>query len=511
MNFEMMKIKYSNKGLQTLLTLVVLIGIALFGNINTTNAQEKVTYKLSEVVRIAQEQSPDALMAKHRYLRSYWEFRTFKATYLPNLRLDATLPNINRSIDAVQAQDGTSIYTPISFTNYSVSLSVDQKIGFTGGTVFLSSGLQRMDNYLSDTSTTGYLSNMINIGIRQPLFAFNRYKWDKHIEPMKYEEARRKYIETNEEVAASSINYFFTLLIAQVELGIANKNKSNYDTLFRIANGRYSLGKIAENELLQLELSLLKAQSAVENSQLSYENALFVFKSYLRLTDGQTIVLVPPTETEHFVIPAQIAIEQAKENTSAGLEFQRRMLEAESGVNQAKMDGRFDAELFAMFGLTQTSDNVPDAYKNPLDEERVSLGITIPILDWGMARGKIKMAESNMDLVQTAVEQDRIDFEQNIFIESLKFNMQEKQLLIAAKSDTVAQKRYNVTQKRYMIGKVNDILELKNAQIDNDNAKMGYYRALRTYWSSYYQIRKLTLYDFQKKALIFIDVDALLQ
>lgn len=511
MNFEMMKIEYRNKTLKTLLNKLFFTGVILFGNIVCVNAQESVTYKLDDVVRIAQEQSPDALMAKHRYRRSYWEFRTFKATYLPNLRLDATMPNINRTINAVQAQDGTSIYTPQSYTNYSVSLSVDQKIGFTGGSVFLSSGLQRMDNYLSDTSTTGYLSNMISIGFRQPLFAFNRYKWDKHIEPMKYEEARRTYIEANEEVASSAINYFFTLLIAQVDLEISLKNKSNYDTLFRIAQGRYSLGKIAENDLLQLELSLLKAQAAVEKTQLNYENALFVFKSYLRLTGDQTIILIPPTETRHFVVPAQTAIEQAKDNTSAGIEFQRRMLEAESGVNQAKMDGRFDAELFAMFGLTQTSDNVPDAYKNPLDEERVSLGITIPILDWGMARGKIKMAESNMDLVQTAVEQDKIDFEQNIFIESLQFNMQERQLLIAAKSDTVAQKRYNITQKRYMIGKVNDVLELKNAQIDNDNARMGYYRALRTYWNSYYQIRKLTLYDFEKMRPIFIDVDALLE
>ena len=40
---------------------------------------------------------------------------------------------------------------------------------------------------------------------------------------------------------------------------------------------------------------------------------------------------------------------------------------------------------------------------------------------------------------------------------------------------------------------------------------MGYYRALRTYWKSYYQIRKLTLYDFERDMPIQIDVDALLE
>jgi len=352
---------------------------------------------------------------------------------------------------------------------------------------------------------------MINIGFSQPLFQYNAYKWDKIIEPLKYDVARRTYIETNETVAITALNRFFTLLLAQVELEIAKKNESNYDTLYRIAKGRYTLGKIAENDLLQLELNLLKAQAAVEVSQLDYENKLFTFKSYLRLKTTDDIKLVPPTNIEHFDVPVQTAIDQAKTNTSSGLEFQRRLLEAESNLDQAKKNGRLDADIYAMFGLTQSSDNVPDSYKNPLDEERVSVGISIPILDWGEAKGRIKMAESSLELVQTAVEQDKIDFEQNIFIEVMQFNMQKKQLYIAAKSDTVAQKRFDVTQKRYMIGKVNDVLELNNAQIDNDNSKKGYYSSLMNYWRSYYNLRQLTLYDFQKDMPITFDVDELLK
>jgi outer membrane protein TolC len=146
-----------------------------------------------------------------------------------------------------------------------------------------------------------------------------------------------------------------------------------------------------------------------------------------------------------------------------------------------------------------------------LDEERLELGIKVPLLDWGKSRGSIKMAESNQDLVITAVEQEVIDFRQNVFINVMEYNMQKNQLFIAAKSDTVAQKRYDVTQKRYMIGKINDILELSLAQVDNDNAKIGYYRSLMTYWKSYYEIRRLTLFDFQRNIPISIDTDDLLE
>jgi outer membrane protein TolC len=327
---------------------------------------------------------------------------------------------------------------------------------------------------------------------------------------MLFEEAQRLYVETNEQVAVTAVDHFFSLLLAQIQVDIAKKNESNYDTLFRIAQGRFNLGKIAENELLQLELNLLQAQAAVENAELNYENQLFNFKSYLRLKDDFPIELIPPESVPKFVIPDDKAIIEARNNTSAGLEFQRRILEAESELNRAKREGRFDAELFASFGLTQTSTDIQAAYQNPLDEERVTLGITLPLLDWGKARGNIKMAESNLDLVETTVEQDKIDFEQNIVINVRQFNMQEKQLRIAAKSDTVAQKRFDVTQKRYMIGKVNDVLELNNAQIDNDNAKMGYYRTLMDFWKSYYELRMLTLYDFQRDMPIFVNFDDLM-
>jgi len=472
--------------------------------------KQVVTFSLQDAIRIAQQQSPDALMAKHRYRSSYWQFRTYRATYLPGLKFDATIPNLNRSIEAITMPDGSSDYIPRSLINYSASLSLNQKVGWTGGEVFLNTGIQQMTNFYTDTTTKQFLADMISIGFRQPIFTYNEYKWDKKIEPLKYEEAQRTFLEDNEQVAITAINRFFNLLTAQIEQEISKKNYANYDTLYKIAKGRFNMGKIAENELLQLELNLLKAEASLEQSELNYNNMLFLFTSYMRLKTEDEIRLVPPVVKSYFNIPLQRAVEEAKANTSSGLEFQRRLLQAQSDVNRAKMNGRFDAQLYASFGLTQTADFIEDVYKNPLDQERVTLGITLPILDWGRARGSIRMAESNHDLVVTAVEQDRIDFEQDIYLQVMQFGMQKKQLYIAAKSDTVAQKRYNVTYKRYMIGKVNDVLELNNAQIDTDNANMGYVRSLKNYWVNYYKIRKMTLYDFENQLPISVNFDGIL-
>ena len=47
------------------------------------SAQEVKRLTFDEVIRLAEEQSPNALIAKHRFRASYWQYRTFIAQYRP--------------------------------------------------------------------------------------------------------------------------------------------------------------------------------------------------------------------------------------------------------------------------------------------------------------------------------------------------------------------------------------------------------------------------------------------
>jgi outer membrane protein TolC len=468
---------------------------------------------LEQALEIAHTQSPDALNAKQEFKASFWAYRTFRGTYLPQLGLTATLPDIFWGITKVpDPATGLEVYVPQQYNSYTGNLALTQKIGFTGGSISLNSGLQRTINRLTDPSphdTASYLSVPVNLAYTQPFFAYNPFKWDRKIEPVKYDQVKRKYLEDSEQISISTTNYFFGLLQAQVEKKISETNMSNYDTLYKIAKGRYELGKIAENDLLLLELNVLKAQAAVENSNLALDNASFTLKSYLRIKDTIPFKLIPPANIDYFNVDSKLAIEQATANSSTSLDFKRRLLEAARDVNQAKMSGRFDAALNASVGLNQNANTLDAAYRNPLNSQEVSLGLTIPILDWGVARGKIKMAQSQEEVVKNSVEQDIIDFQRNVYLKVMQFNMQKKQLMIAAKSDTVARKTYDVTKGRYLIGKINSILDLNNAQINSDDAEISYYQALQTYWRTYFELRKQTLYDFNLKKTIPFDFSVL--
>jgi len=463
---------------------------------------------LGDVIAIAQEQSPDALSAKNRFLKSFWEMRTSEALLLPKLTFDATLPRYTRAIEKVIQPDGSEAFRERSLVNTSADLSLRKNIGLTGGQIYLQTGLQRID-YLTGETPTAWLSTPVVFGYSQNIFGFNPYKWSKMIDPIRYNEAKRRYLEEVEQISINATNLFFNLLVSQIQKEIAEQNTSYYDTLYKIGLGRFNMGSIGENDLLQLELSYLNAQANVETSTLDFEDRMFQLKSYLRMQDDVPMQLLPPVkDVRFFDIPADVAVAYANENNSQSLAFERRLLESDREVNRARTTDRFSANVFAQYGLTQSAGSFDAAYQDPQDQQLLVMGIQIPILDWGLAKGRIKVAESDREIVRTAVEQERIDFDQSVFLQVMDFKMQQRRLEIAAKSDTVAQKGFEIARQRYMIGKVS-ITDLTMAQNNSDNSRVSFIRSLQNYWINYFQIRKLTMFDFVENREISINFELL--
>jgi outer membrane protein TolC len=151
-----------------------------------------------------------------------------------------------------------------------------------------------------------------------------------------------------------------------------------------------------------------------------------------------------------------------------------------------------------------------EAYRDPQVSQRLQIGVSIPIVDWGLGRGRYRMAQSSQEVVRTQVEQAWIDFEQNVYLDVMQFTMQYDQLEIAAKADTIAQKRFDVTRERFLIGRI-DVRDLNDAIREQDVARRGYISALRNYWNYYYNLRRVTLYDFERDVRLTEDFDALIR
>jgi outer membrane protein TolC len=468
-------------------------------NTHAQSAKDTLILTLQEVVAMAKEKSIASLQALTTRETKYWEYRTYRSNYQPQLSLAGNLPAYNKTFIEVQQPDGTILFQSIHNNNSSLNLSFSQGIAATGGTVFGTTQLQRFDDF--DRKNRLYNGVPFGIGYSQPLFQFNNLKWEKTIQPLKFNESKQEYLESMEAIAFTASGYFFDLLLAQVNLQIAETNLDNTKTILRIANEKFELGKISRNEILQLQLEQLKAQKAVGIARRDMEIATLNLRAYGGLQDTQKISLVLPGAFIDMQVSTDKVLAEAYANRSGAIAFTRRIAEAKRDLAKAKGDNGLNASLNAQLGFSKSATSIPKVYQSPKDQQQVQLTFVIPILDWGRSRSREKTAEANLQFASYAVAQDKQVFTQEIVTQVTLFDMMKDQLVLTANADSIASEKYQIAKDRYVLGNLS-ITDLSIAFQEKDQAKRDYIAALRDLWGAYYQLRYLSLYDFEKNQKI---------
>ena len=490
-------------------TILVLVFFC-FGFVGQVKAQkDNLSLSLDEVVRIASQKSLDAFRYKNMYLASYWEYRYYKADKLPSLSLSTTPLDFNHYRKReYNFQTNEEEYVLRDFLSSDVAVQLNQKIGLTGGSLFLSSELGMVKN-LSGDKKNSYQATPVSIGYSQELNGYNALRWKSKIEPVKFEKAKKEFVQAQEDLAMKSTSMFFELVDAQIQLKIAANNMANADTLYKIGKGRFQVGTVTQDELLNLELGQLNAQQALNKAKLEVLRAQSGLNSYLTMDKETLIDCKVPSNIPALQVKADEALDLSLKNNPDILDQEQQMLEQNRAVAQAKSETGLNTNLFAVYGLNQSAENFDMVYDQPDQSQRLRFGVNVPIVDWGRRKGRLMMAESTREVANARIRQSRIDFEQNIFQSVMEFNLQAEQVKNAAKADTVAEKGFEVTFQRFLIGKV-DVIKLNVARNDRESARKAYINAVKTYWNYYYRLRMLTLFDFVKRENLTAEYDKII-
>lgn len=468
------------------------------------------SYTLEEAIAAAQEQSVDAMMARHTFLAAYWEFKSFKASRLPSLNVVASLAQFDRSLRLLQnSETGDMNYVSNYNLQNSVGLQIVQNISFTGGTLSLNSDLSRLDQFQPSHNKT-YYSQPVTLSYTQPLFAYNQFKWDKKIEPQKYEYAKRQYIESMEDVTSAAVELFFGLLLQKTKYDIACKNYENTRALCSVAKERLKLGTVTQDEVLQLELRMLNDSLSINTGKTALRESQLAFNSLLRLRENVDVMPVLNTDIPKLTLNYNDILDKALYNSSFTLGNEIAVLQAESEVAQAKAQRGASATLSARFGLSQSDDVFKQAYKGLLDQEVIGLTVSFPIFDWGMGRGRVKMAEARSELARTEAEQKENDFRRELFTLTEQFNNQRSQFEVALRAREIADRRYEIAMNNFRQGTMS-VTDMNTAQSERDQATEAFISALADYWKYYYSLRRKTLFDFVSGRDIGAEFDKMIQ
>ena len=430
------------------------------------HAQKRLVLDLNRTIALANDSSLESFRTQNMYLSGYWEYRTYKANRLPSLTLDLTPAQYNRDITKRydSGQDLDVYRTQQSYYAYG-GLSVRQNLDLTGGTFYLESNLAYMRNF-GDNSATQLTSVPIRIGYSQSLVGYNPFKWERKIEPLKYERVKKEFLYNVEKVSETATSYFFSLAMAQAEYNLAKENLASTDTLYRIGQQRHRIAAISQADLLTLKLDRVNAQNTLQNKASDLKRAMFSLASFLNLDKNTQIELELPSRPGMLEIPIDEALRWGRSNNPQLLELKQNVLEAERNVDKTKKESRFNASVNASIGFNQVADNFGDVYHKPMQQDLVAVSVSIPLLDWGVRKGK--------------------------------FNIQQQLIASAEEALDLSILAYNETKQRFIIGKA-DINSLTLSLNRQQQAQRNFISALQNYWLNYYKIRRLTLFDFATK------------
>ncbi|MFK7810212.1 MAG: TolC family protein [Saprospiraceae bacterium] len=437
---------------------------------------------LTDFMEMAGRQNIDSQEAVLNVKESELNFKLYKAGLKPRLTASANLPNYARTFSEIVQPDGTIQFQPIINNNSTIGLSLVQAIPQTGGTVFINTGIQRFDDF--ENESTLFNGNPIQIGLNQPLFAFNELKWEKKIAPLRLAEAKKRVTIDQLAIQATATTLFFNLLVAHQEAAIAKANEESNQQLFEIAEERQSLGRLSTGDLKQLQLELISAKQSRQRAEQSVYNASTAIYDFLgRDYNAESIAPVfPKGEIKEPVDPDK-ALEQALATHHNPISQQRMLLEVERDVERAKRENGLQVNLNASFGLVRSAQKVSDIYKDPQREQFAQLRMSVPILDWGSRKAQVGIAQARKDFTERSVRQQQKTFESTVRQTATELNYLIQDLELTASIQQIALERFEIAKESYVLGVIS-ITELTIAQREKDQAQRQYTSTMRGYWEA---------------------------
>jgi outer membrane protein TolC len=471
-----------------------------FGALSASAQQPAAPLTLQDVIARAQSHGSAAAIARDARDAARFRNDAFNSRLRPQLFLNGNAADLDRGINPVTQPDGSTQYVSQSQNQSTMTAGFSQAIPWTGGTVSVGSSVSRIDQFGS-LNKQYYQTTPVVITLQQDLFKPRQIVWNERLQNLSASVADRAYLEAREDVAGNAAQAFFDLYAAEMSLRNAESNAATNDTLYNINKGRFEVGKIGENDLLKSELALLRARAAVDDARLTRDRAEAALRRIIAYPDKEPLSIVTPDSIPTLEPDPEIAVREALRNSSQMEQNNLDEVSARRNISTARSNNQFNATVRGSVGFNQTSTAFDQAYQSPLAKQSLTVGINMPMLQWGAGRAEVAGAQSDLKRTQASNQQRKDALAEDARFSALQLQQARRNVFLAAKADTVAIKQFDVARNRYTTNKISNT-DLYQAQDQKDQALISYVQSLRNYWTSYYHLRRVTLFDFETNKAI---------
>jgi outer membrane protein TolC len=463
------------------------------------------TLSLHDAIQLAQQNSINAQLNNNNYEIANQTYSLQRAQLFPQINLNANLPGYTNSITSVTQPDGTIRFTTVeqAFSNVGVSLS--QKIAATGGTFTASSNINRFDR-LSGDRTTNYNTQPFVLGYNQPLFRFNETAFTQKAAKLSKLIGEKTFVAQQEQIAFEVSNQFHALLQSQEQLALLKATQAHTDTLLQTAKSKLHLGKIGEEEYLQIQLEYINTITQLQQAQANYSILLRTFCNLLNVSANELTLKETnaPFNQQKITIDGDLLNQLLAAYKKYNPQYEQQklaQLQNEAALQRAKLNRMPGFTLIAGYGSNQSAPVLNDAYQNLLTQQNATLGVAVPLFSSGANAANYKIADYQLKNQQLQLQQLEQRITLDILTQLQAYNFAMQQMSNAQLADSIAQRRYEISYNIYQAGKLTytDLLLAQNQQLQ---ARQGYVAAMAAYWQAYYQIRAVCFWDVVRRANI---------
>jgi outer membrane protein TolC len=441
--------------------------------------------------------SPEAIKAKLNYENANYYYENYKKGFLPSVSFSVSPASFNRSYRVLQnPADGSYAYVEDFSNNSSAGVSVSQKLGITGGSFNVGSNVNMLNEFYNKKRS--FSTHPFSIGYSQKLFGGSvaDYRFTKNIEQKKNIKAAKDYCNSITDIQREATWLYMNLITVKVAMDIATKNEAISDTLLRAGTVKYGHGRMAENEYLQMKIQAVNDRFTSENYKKEYEICLRRLLDYFGIPDDYENYTV---DTPNFDLPAflnfETVMEYAEKNNPFALGQEIKRIEAERQIHNAKYQNRFTSNISFNLGTNQYAPVFREAYKNMAQQQSLTVGLQIPVFQWGVNRNSFKIAQNNYEISLMEIDREYVRFYNDLKEQVNNYNYNVNLMTIAKSSFELAMKQYEVSVSKFDLGKLS-IYELGITQKELFASMNRYYTAMKEVWDGYYGLRHLTLFDF---------------
>ena len=481
--------------------------LAVIALISLTVKAETYLLTLQESIELAKEKSYTMRNLQEDLKIAEYNLKSATSSLKTHIDFSLTMPEFNQTVRTWDDTTGVSFYS-IKRMDYGGMVTVNQPL-ITNGNIYWETSLNSYDDFYNRDRSATFNTRL---RLRQPidaLYGYNAIRSSLRSARLDYERSSKSFRREELNLVYRVSNSYYNLLSLQRSTEIALLDYERQTEANEIAQNKYASGLIREVDALQMEVDLAEAQNSYEMALINQESAINSFKELLGIELTDSVILKDELKYNVITVDADKAVEYALNNRIELRERDIAIEQQQMAIRQRKAEGMVRGYFDAYVQKTGTSmDDMNTTYGNTLRTSAndfidrpinygVGLTVSVPLLDWGENKARVRAAEARQRHNYLAKEELERSIETEIRNAVAQLNNNLKRLQLLEKNVVIAEKSFAITLQRFTDGDIDSqTLALERNRLNS--AYRNHLSAYIAYQLSLADIMRKTLYDFEK-------------